>query len=219
MELWEGSDLFTEYWKTKDVMKEIDAAVLMKTIIKALIHWHANNIIHRDIKLENIMFKSKEITDYSDIQLIDFGLSKSKEGGFGMLSTIVGSPYFTAPEVFEGNYGKEWDVWSCGVVLYVLLGGDYPYNADTIPSLYSKIQRKDPKFKPEKWGNISSEAKDLIKSMLNRNPDKRISFDKCLKHKWFDIIDEQQTDENGYVKEYGEVVGCLKKYNGLTLLK
>ena len=142
-------------------MREIDAAVLIKTIIKALIHCHANDVIHRDIKLENIMFNSKDVTDFSDIQIIDFGLSKKKENGFGMLSTIVGSPYFTAPEVFEGNYGKEWDVWSLGVVLYVLLGGDYPYNADTIPSLYSKIQRKDPKFKPEKWGNISEEAKEL----------------------------------------------------------
>ena len=176
-------------------MREVDAAILIKAVFKALIHWHANNVIHRDIKLENIMFKNKNTTDYSDIQIIDFGLSKTKESGFGMLSTIVGSPYFTAPEVFEGSYGKEWDVWSWGVVLYVLLGGDYPYNADTIPSLYSKIQRKDPKFKPEKWVNVSLEAQDLIKKMLNRDPEERITLEKWLNHKWFDIIEDDPKSE------------------------
>jgi calcium-dependent protein kinase len=93
-------------------MKEQDAKVLIKTVIKALIHCHSNGIIHRDIKLENIMFNTNEITDFSDIQIIDFGLSKKLDNSFGLLSTIVGSPYFTAPEVFEGNYGKECDVWS-----------------------------------------------------------------------------------------------------------
>lgn len=84
----------------------------MKTLIKALIHCHSNKIIHRDIKLENIMFNSQEVTDFSDIQIIDFGLAAKANNSFGMLSTIVGSPYFTAPEVFAGRYGKECDVWS-----------------------------------------------------------------------------------------------------------
>lgn len=107
-ELCEGKDLFTLYCDKNTVMEEKDAVLLMRTMIKALIHCHANGIIHRDIKLENIMFNTSEIVDYSDIQLIDFGLATSTENNsIGLLNTIVGSPYFTAPEVFEGKYGKE----------------------------------------------------------------------------------------------------------------
>jgi len=88
-------------------MMESDAKVLMTTLIKALIHCQANNVMHRDLKLENIMFNTNKIEDYSDIQIIDFGLAKNFDSSFGLLNTVVGSPYFTAPEVFEGVYGKE----------------------------------------------------------------------------------------------------------------
>jgi calcium-dependent protein kinase len=93
-------------------MHENDAAVLIQTVIKALIHCHSNNITHRDLKLENIMFNTEDVDDFSDIQIIDFGVSTESNDTLGMLNTIVGSPYFTAPEVFEGSYGKECDVWS-----------------------------------------------------------------------------------------------------------
>lgn len=131
------------------------------------------------------MFNSSEITDFSDIQIIDFGLAKESINEFGLLSTIVGSPYFTAPEVHEGIYGKECDVWSCGVVLYVLLSGNYPYNASTVSLLYEKIQRKEPEFPYCDWEHISSDAEDLLVRMLDRSPKTRITFEECLKHKWF----------------------------------
>lgn len=172
-------------------MEEKDAMLLIRTMIKALIHCHANGIIHRDIKLENIMFNTSEIVDYSDIQIIDFGLATSTENNsIGLLNTIVGSPYFTAPEVFEGKYGKEWDIWSCGVVLYVLLSGYYPYNSGTASGIYAKIQKQDPTFPYDQWHNVSDEAQDLLTKMLERSPKLRISFEECLKHKWFKKFDE-----------------------------
>ena len=159
-------------------MSETNAALLMSTVIKALMHCHSNNIIHRDIKLENIMFNSENVDDYSDIVLIDFGLATRTNNSLGLLNTVVGSPYFTAPEVFEGKYGKECDVWSCGVVLYVLLSGCYPYNADTPSLIFDKIQIEDVEFPYNEWKNMSTEAEDLIKQMLDRRPKTRITFEK-----------------------------------------
>lgn len=89
-DLCEGKDLFQLYCERNETMREQDAAVLMKTVLKALIHCHSNNIVHRDIKLENIMFNSDDITDFSDIKIIDFGLSKVNNNGFGLLNTVVG---------------------------------------------------------------------------------------------------------------------------------
>lgn len=107
-ELIEGRDLFDVYCEKTVSMNENDAAKLVSTIIKALIHCHSNGVVHRDIKLENIMFTTKDekILDYSDIKLIDFGLATNDKSSFRMLSTLVGSPYYTAPEVFEGKYDQ-----------------------------------------------------------------------------------------------------------------
>lgn len=106
-ELCEGKDLFQVYCKKNKVVKEYDASVLAKTLIKTLIHCHTNNIIHRDLKLENIMFTSEDQSDFSKVKLIDFGLAAKVPHKFTSLSVIVGSPYFTAPEVFEEKYDEK----------------------------------------------------------------------------------------------------------------
>lgn len=167
-------------------MNENDAAELMNALIKALIHSHSKNIAHRDLKPENIMFNSEEGSrDFSDVKIIDFGLAAETNDSFGMLWTDVGTSYFKAPEIYEGSYGKKCDVWSLGVILYMLLSGWYPYNSDSPTELYYKIQKLDVKFPDNKWGHISEDAKDLLINMIDRSPNSRFTFEECLKHKWF----------------------------------
>ena len=222
-ELWEGKDLFQIYCKKKKVMSEYNAAMLLKTLIKAMIHCHTNGIIHRDLKLENIMFKNDDETNYADIRIIDFGLAAKLSKTAGVLSSVVGSPYFTAPEVFEEKYDEKWDVWSLGVVLYVLLGGDYPYNADTVSLLYDTIQAEEVEFPFKNWGNFSFEVKDLLSRMLDRIPGARISLEDWLKHKWFKKVEKENPhtpeSEGSEKEDYGEVLDSLMKYNSLTILK
>lgn len=132
-------------------MNERDAAVLMKTLIKAMIHCHANSIMHRDLKLENIMFNSKEVLDYQDVKIIDFGLALAIDNKFGLSNAQVGSPYYTAPDVIKGFYGKECDVWSLGVVLYILLSGHYPFNAKEHSVMEYKIINNPVEFPRDYW--------------------------------------------------------------------
>jgi calcium-dependent protein kinase len=198
------------YGNKSVVIKESDAAVLIKTVIKALLHCHSKNIIHRDLKPENIMFNNEVVDDFTDIQIIDFGLAGKTSDPFGLLKTMVGSPYFTAPEVYEGSYGKACDVWSCGVILYELLSGTYPYIAKTPSLLYETMQKKEVKFPIKTWENISKDVQDLLSKMIDSSPYNRITFEECLKHRWFTGTNAKTVDSNNLKSwlniEYNRVI-------------
>mmetsp|Transcript_10606 Transcript_10606/g.10453 ORF Transcript_10606/g.10453 Transcript_10606/m.10453 type:complete len:116 (-) Transcript_10606:600-947(-) len=115
------------------------------------------------------MFIDEEETDFSSVKLIDFGLSaKFQDLNSRRLSMVAGSPYFTAPEVFEKNYDEACDVWSLGVVLYILLSGEYPYKADDLSELREKLKEKDVDFPLRKWNLASDSVQDLLTKMLDR---------------------------------------------------
>ena len=100
--------------------------------MRAVNYLHSNGIAHRDLKPENFLFEDKSTK--AALKLIDFGLSNKLVGGFEnqrKMDTLVGSPYFIAPEVLKGSYGPEWDVWSIGVIMYLLLSGRYPFEGET----------------------------------------------------------------------------------------
>ena len=108
----------------------------MKQLFRAIGHLHANNIMHRDIKPENIM-----ITDEDEVKLIDFGLSKiSKETRKNNLHTATGTPYYMAPEVFTEHYWSKADLWSLGVILYVLVSGHIPFEGNDATEVYLAIK-------------------------------------------------------------------------------
>lgn len=172
MESCTGGDLM-EYIINFDHMTESQACRIMEKVFSALNHLHTIGICHRDIKPENLLLTSK--SEDAEIKLIDFGLA-SKFGNNQEMHSIVGTPYYVAPEVLMSDYGKECDIWSAGVLLYVLLSGRPPFNGNTYESVVRKIMKGDFNFKDPIWQNVGGEAKNLIMRMLLVNPHRRITI-------------------------------------------
>ena len=142
----------------------------MQCLLKAIAHCHASKIAHRDIKPENVMI-GKE----GEIKLIDFGLSRQRKKKGVPMETIVGTPYYIAPEVLEGDYGYECDIWSLGVMLYILLSGYLPFSGKSPAIVFERILEANVSFKQKEWLKVSAEGIDLVKQMLARSPTRRIT--------------------------------------------
>ena len=127
-ELCEGGELFDRIISQESPMNEAACKKLIKKVCQAINHCHQNKIAHRDLKPENIMFSSP---DSDEIKIIDFGLSKRYDGKSKGSDSIVGTPYYVAPEVLNGNYGIECDCWSIGVIMYIILSGFLPFSGNT----------------------------------------------------------------------------------------
>ncbi|KAJ6246203.1 serine/threonine-protein kinase 17 [Anaeramoeba flamelloides] len=180
-----GGELF-EHLHTKECLTEKETARIITHILLGTKHLHSLGIVHRDLKPENVLLSNDSIN--SQIKISDFGLSEriSKNGN---LNTACGTPYYVAPEIIKrSGYGQHVDLWSIGVIMYVLLSGYTPFYADTIPKLFEKIKKGNIKFPKEQWGNISSSAIDLIKQFLVVSVPLRITINEALKHPW--IVNE-----------------------------
>lgn len=180
MELSTGGDLM-ERVENHGTFSERAASEVMQKLLSGVHHLHSSYICHRDIKPENILYESK--AENSEIKIADFGMAI--KFGQSQMTDKVGTPFFVAPEVVKGRYGKECDIWSLGVVLYVLLSGTYPFFGIDIPSVLKKSAKGVIKFNDSLWEGISIQAKDLIKAMLTVNPAKRITIPDALNHPWF----------------------------------
>jgi len=133
---------------------------------------HKHGFIHRDLKPENIIFETKD--PKSKIKVIDFGTSCSFEKG-NKLKKKLGTPYYIAPEVLKRNYDEKCDVWSCGVIMYILLCGYPPFNGPNDKIIFQKVLEGNFSFPEEDWSQISKDAKEMIKKMLTYDPIKRCS--------------------------------------------
>jgi len=154
----------------------------MKKLIEALAYLHSKDIVHRDLKPENLLLKSKE--EFSEIKLADFGLSKIM-GQEVMMQTACGTPGSVAPEVLQATgYGMEVDMWSAGVICYILLCGFPPFYHESIPLLFESIMKADYDYPAEYWDHISDDAIDFIDSLLVVDPAKRMTAKQALQHKW-----------------------------------
>lgn len=143
--------------------------------MEAISHCHGCGIAHRDIKPENILFN-----DYNELKLMDFGSAECFGNG-GLMSGIVGTPYYVAPEVLGGReYNETVDVWSAGVILYVMLAGIPPFYGESAKEIFEAVLRANLRFPRSAFSSISAEAKDLLRRMLCKDVSRRFSADQVL---------------------------------------
>jgi len=182
MELCSGGELFDRIIATGQ-MSEKEAAVLMQQIIRAVYYMHENSICHRDLKPENFLFMTKDAIDNNLLKIIDFGLS-CKFSPDKVMETKAGTPYYVAPQVLSGKYDHQSDIWSCGVIMYVLLCGYPPFFGDTDADVLAKVRLGVFNFNPADWKNVSDDAKSLIRYMLKMNSKDRYTAEQALNHEW-----------------------------------
>lgn len=181
MELCEGGELLDRILSRGGKYTEDDAKVVLIQILNVVAFCHLQGVVHRDLKPENFLFTSMD--ENSQLKAIDFGLSdfvKPDE----RLNDIVGSAYYVAPEVLHRSYSTEADVWSIGVIAYILLCGSRPFWARTESGIFRAVLKAHPSFDEVPWPTLSSEAKDFVKRLLNKDPRKRMTAAQALGHPW-----------------------------------
>ncbi|KAJ3448957.1 ovarian-specific serine/threonine-protein kinase lok-related [Anaeramoeba flamelloides] len=198
MEYLSSGDLFNKI-KEKQFYEENDARILFKNLIESIIYLHNKNIVHRDLKPENILISNPNSD--TDITICDFGIAKSIQEGEEM-ETRIGTIHYRAPETFTGGgkYTNSCDLWSAGVILYILLSGEMPFHEKRNLALHKQIIRGDFDFSPERFTNISKAAKNLIRRLIRIEPELRLTAKQTLEHPWViekpELI-EYENDENG----------------------
>jgi calcium-dependent protein kinase len=172
-ELCTGGTLFDRLEDRPEFFSEAHCAKLVQQILSAIRYLHSLNIVHRDIKLEQLLFSS--VADDSTLKLIDFGWSKHFQSG-EKLHDIVGTPYTVAPWVIQGHYDEKCDMWALGVITYLLLSGEAPFgglDGENLLEVKDNIMRARVIFEPsDVWSGVSNAAKAFIQKLLNPDPDK-----------------------------------------------
>lgn len=212
MEQLKGGDLFTYLEKRNFEIPEKRAKCLSHQIATALYYLHSFGIAHRDLKPENILMVSD--SEDSDLKIVDFGLSKiigpneSSLDPFGTLS-------YVAPEVLlQKPYGKEVDLWSLGVITYLLLCRVLPFDDEEDKEIARQTIQDAPDFSFPPWDSISPEAQELVKKLLEKNRPKRPSLEETLSHKWFAEYKEIHASRTGKLKDAN---GLDSKFQAFTI--
>jgi len=186
-ELCEGGELFDRIIKLKKLNEKV-AAYVMKQLLSTIQFCHKNQILHRDLKPENILIESEGDSQKEDnlfiIRVIDFGTAEIFKNNT-LLSKQIGTPYYIAPEVLNNKYNEKCDLWSCGVILYILLSGCPPFYGKNDNEIFEKVKKGQLNFKQKIWQEISDDAKNLIKSLLEFDYNLRPTAEQALEHPWF----------------------------------
>ncbi|CAN6203081.1 unnamed protein product [Urochloa humidicola] len=180
MELCAGGELFDRIIQ-RGHYSEKAAAQLARVIIGVVEACHSLGVMHRDLKPENFLFVNQK--EDAPLKAIDFGLSIFFKPG-EIFSDVVGSPYYVAPEVLMKDYGCKVDVWSAGVMIYILLSGVPPFWDESEQGIFDQVLKGELDFSSDPWPSISESAKDLVRKMLNRNPRKRLTAHEAQCHPW-----------------------------------
>jgi len=186
-ELCTGGELFDRIIaKTQSAeghFSEHDAAVLVHNILDAISYCHdVKGIVHRDLKPENFLFLTE--AEDAPIKIIDFGLSRHDDAALGIMQTKVGTPYYVAPEVLRREYTKSCDIWSIGVITYILLCGYPPFYGDSDTQIFESVKIGRFDFPSPEWDDISQSAKDFVIALLKKNPKERPTAAMALRHTW-----------------------------------
>ena len=215
-ELCTGGELFKKI--EDNHLSENVGKYVMKQLLSAVAFCHKNGIIHRDLKPENILLEEEEEAkkEYFTIKVIDFGTSgKIKKGQ--KYNDVIGTPFYIAPEVLKNKYDEKCDLWSCGVILFVMLCGEPPFYGEDDDEIYNQILTTDVKFSQSEWENISNEAKDLIQKLLTKNYKNRLSAVEALQHPWIQNIDNQKINFIA-IETLNQIVTNLYRYSAVQKL-
>ncbi|XP_065339279.1 calcium/calmodulin-dependent protein kinase type 1 isoform X1 [Cloeon dipterum] len=197
MELVTGGELFDRIVE-KGSYTEKDASDLIRQVLEAVDYMHVQGVVHRDLKPENLLYYSPD--EDSKIMISDFGLSKMEDSG--IMATACGTPGYVAPEVLaQKPYGKAVDVWSIGVISYILLCGYPPFYDENDANLFAQILKGDFEFDSPYWDEISESAKDFIRQLMCVDVEKRYTCKQALGHPWISGNAASNKNIHGTVSE------------------
>jgi len=190
LELCSGGELLDKLNTQPDNrFTEVVACQLVHSMLSAVRYCHNNNIVHRDLKLENFLFENRSSS--SELKLIDFGLAHIYENQ--NLHTSVGTPYYVAPEVIRKNYNSKCDIWSIGVLAYMLLSGTPPFNGNNDIEILKAVEKGHFHFNFAAFNNISSFARDFIVKCLTLDVSHRPTAEQAQKHPWFQNLNNKSS--------------------------
>ena len=208
-----GGDLF-DYIQKQKSFSERKAAIIFKQLISAVNHLHKKKIVHRDLKPENIVFIKTNKKDDIFIKIIDFGTSVSIKQGH--LTQELGTIYYIAPEVFKNKYNEKADIWSCGIILYIMLCGHPPFMGNKEEIIKNKILNGKLTFPEKEFKNISNDVIMYIKQLLEYDPEKRLSAGQALENHWLQTMSEKINDE---IVLSNDIITNLNKFKSIVTLQ
>lgn len=212
LEYLEGGELFDRIVK-KTRYNEAEAREVVCSLLAAVKYCHDNDTIHRDLKPENLLLTS--VNDDASVKLADFGLALKLDSSDFVMVSKAGTPDYVSPEVIQGQpIGKPVDMWSFGVIMFILLGGYPPFHDSNQKVLFNKICLGSFQFHPKRWSNVSEQAKDMIKRLLTVNPNDRLTASQAISHAW--VTQERTVLANNSLDEN---LPELKKFNASRKLR
>ena len=217
-EICSGGELFQEIID-KGPFSEKYSAYVMYQIFSAINYCHNIHIVHRDLKPENILIVKREKNGLPLIKICDFGTSKLFERG-AVERKLVGSSYYIAPEVLKKKYNEKCDLWSCGVILYILLSGRPPFGGENDQEILLNVSRGVFDLKSHPFNSLSPEVINLIKCLLTVDSSKRLSAEQALNHPWF--IQNNSKKMFNQIKDTNliqEFIENLKSYKCDTIIQ
>ena len=210
MELCEGGELFDSIID-KGHYTEKDAAEVIRSMAEVMTYCHSNGVFHRDLKPENFLLKKND-DGRAHIKLTDFGLSVFFKDG-DIFDERLGSAYYIAPEILQGRYDYMADMWSVGVIMFLLLTGYAPFNGHDDQAIFDAIQRGHYEDDTEEWRAVSNSAKAVIRKLLTKNPTKRITAKELLMEPWVNGVDAASVNLGN------KVITRIKRFSAENKLK
>jgi calcium-dependent protein kinase len=210
-EICKGGELFDEILNSGK-FNEKNAAVLIKQVLSCINYCHNAHIVHRDLKPENILLEANK--EFDQIKIIDFGTSLVYDPN-KKLDEKLGTPYYIAPEVLGKNYGAKCDIWSIGVITYILLSGIPPFNGKDDQEIMKAVRKGKFSFSDKSWSSVSDQAKDFISQLLTLDQNARPSAAEALKHPWITELSKIEVDESLTLG----ALGNLKNFKAESTMK
>jgi len=223
MELCTGGPLVSRMKDHRNGYDEAAAATLMEKMISAVLYCHHHGVVHRDIKLDNMLFADN--SEDAELKLIDFGFASAVEPGLEVMTDQLGTPSYMAPELWcrkDTPYDSSVDMWALGAVAYMLLSGTRPFHSDDKKEKGRMIRHDPLPFHPKHWSHISQEAKDFCSALMQKHPKDRLSSSEAIRHPWLQRRSRAHSDPDmaaRSLRSHSEIIESLTAYEASSEMK